>query len=159
MLVELHVVDLGIVADLSLVLPFGAKVHQMAGLVEGVSTDRASRASVKLEGRVDEFGLARADGSDETTAVAVFPYAIDTSNGVFTGDGFLLASRLALIWTTRIGTDGKIANQTTIQSTLKPNGYAPGLAWSGTSAAISPRSAAAVPTTTASTTRPAVASI
>jgi len=52
-------------ADLSLVLPFGAKVHQMAGLVEGVSTDRASRASVKLEGRVDEFGLARADGSVE----------------------------------------------------------------------------------------------
>jgi Domain of Unknown Function (DUF748) len=52
-------------ADLSLVLPFGAKVHQMTGLVEGVSTDRASRASVKLEGRVDEFGLARAGGSVE----------------------------------------------------------------------------------------------
>jgi hypothetical protein len=81
--------------------------------------------------------LARADGSDETTAVTVFPYAIDTSAGAFTGDGFLLASRLALIWTTRIGTDGKIANQTTIQSTLKPNGYAPGLAWTGASAAIS----------------------
>jgi hypothetical protein len=81
--------------------------------------------------------LARADGSAETTAVAVFPYAIDTSAGVFTGDGFLLASRLALIWTTRIGTDGMVANQTTIQSTLKPNGYAPGLAWNGTSATIS----------------------
>jgi hypothetical protein len=81
--------------------------------------------------------LARADGSDETTALIVFPYAIDTSAGVFTGDGFLLASRLALIWTTRIGTDGNIAIQTTIQSTLKPNGYAPGLAWNGTSATIS----------------------
>lgn len=52
-------------ADLSLVLPFGAKVHQMTGLVEGVSTDRASRAAVKLEGRVDEFGLARAEGTVE----------------------------------------------------------------------------------------------
>ncbi len=81
--------------------------------------------------------LARADGSDETTAVAIFPYAIDTSAGVFTGDGFLLASRLALIWTTRIGPDGKVANQTTIQSTLMPNGYAPGLAWDGTNATIS----------------------
>jgi hypothetical protein len=81
--------------------------------------------------------LARADGSDETAAVTVFPYVIGTSAGVFTGDGFLLASRLALIWTTRIGTDGKIANQTTIQSTLKASGYAPGLAWNATSAAIS----------------------
>ena len=50
-------------ADLSLILPFGAKVHQLAGLVEGVSTERTSRASLKVEGRVDEFGLARAEGS------------------------------------------------------------------------------------------------
>jgi hypothetical protein len=50
-------------ADLSLVLPFGTKVHQLQGVVEGVSTDRASRATVKLEGSVDEYGLARADGS------------------------------------------------------------------------------------------------
>jgi len=53
-------------ADQSLVLPFGAKVEQAAGLVEGISTDRASRAAVKLEGRVGEFGLARAEGSLET---------------------------------------------------------------------------------------------
>ncbi|HLX80749.1 MAG TPA: DUF748 domain-containing protein [Burkholderiales bacterium] len=51
--------------DLSLVLPFGAEVHEMNGLVEGASTDPASRASVKLEGRVDEYGLARAEGSLE----------------------------------------------------------------------------------------------
>jgi hypothetical protein len=50
-------------ADQSLVLPFGAKVQQMDGLVEGISTDRASRAQVKLEGRVDEYGLARAEGT------------------------------------------------------------------------------------------------
>jgi len=51
--------------DQSLVLPFGAKVHQANGLLEGVSTDRASRATVRLEGRVDEYGLARAEGSLE----------------------------------------------------------------------------------------------
>jgi hypothetical protein len=50
-------------ADLSLVLPFGTKVHELGGLVEHISTDRASRATVKLEGRVDEYGLARAEGS------------------------------------------------------------------------------------------------
>jgi hypothetical protein len=50
-------------ADLSLVLPFGTKVHQLQGVIEGVSTDRASRATLKLEGSVDEYGLARADGS------------------------------------------------------------------------------------------------
>ena len=50
-------------ADLSLVFPFGAKVHKLNGVVDGVSTDRASRASLKLEGQVDEYGLARAEGS------------------------------------------------------------------------------------------------
>jgi hypothetical protein len=53
-------------ADQSLVLPFGAKVEQVAGLVEGISTDRQSRAAIKAEGRVGEFGLARAEGSVET---------------------------------------------------------------------------------------------
>jgi hypothetical protein len=83
--------------------------------------------------------LLLADGSDETTAVSIFPYAIDSSAAVFTGDGFLLASRLAQIVTTRIGTDGQLAGQTTIPSALNastPNGYAPGLAWNGTSAAV-----------------------
>ncbi|HEY6967398.1 MAG TPA: DUF748 domain-containing protein, partial [Burkholderiales bacterium] len=50
-------------ADLSLVFPFGAKVQKLSGLVDGISTDRASRASLKLEGQVDEYGLARAEGS------------------------------------------------------------------------------------------------
>jgi hypothetical protein len=50
-------------ADLSLVFPFGAKVQKLNGVVDGVSTDRASRASLKVEGQVDEYGLARAEGS------------------------------------------------------------------------------------------------
>ena len=50
-------------ADLSLVLPFAATVNQLEGLVQGIGSDRASRAAVRLEGRVDEYGLARAEGS------------------------------------------------------------------------------------------------
>jgi hypothetical protein len=50
-------------SDLSLVLPFAAKIEEFSGDVLGLSTDRASRAVAKLEGRVDEFGLARVDGS------------------------------------------------------------------------------------------------
>ena len=50
-------------SDLSLVLPFAAKIQELGGNVLGLSSDRASRAVAKLEGRVDEFGLARIDGS------------------------------------------------------------------------------------------------
>jgi hypothetical protein len=50
-------------SDLSLLLPFAAKIQDFGGNVLGLSTDRASRAVTKLEGRVDEFGLARVDGS------------------------------------------------------------------------------------------------
>jgi uncharacterized protein involved in outer membrane biogenesis len=49
--------------DLSLVLPFSANVKELNGVVQGVSTDRDSRASVRLDGRVDEYGLARVEGS------------------------------------------------------------------------------------------------
>ncbi|MGH8765501.1 MAG: DUF748 domain-containing protein [Burkholderiales bacterium] len=49
-------------ADLSLVLPFGTRVNQLAGVMEGISTNRQSRATLKVEGRVDEYGLARAEG-------------------------------------------------------------------------------------------------
>lgn len=49
-------------SDLSLVLPFAAKIRELQGDISGLSTDRASRAVAKLEGRVDEFGLARIDG-------------------------------------------------------------------------------------------------
>ncbi|HEX6528648.1 MAG TPA: DUF748 domain-containing protein, partial [Burkholderiales bacterium] len=50
-------------SDLSLVLPFAAKIQDFEGDVLGLSTDKASRAVTKMEGRVDEFGLARVDGS------------------------------------------------------------------------------------------------
>jgi hypothetical protein len=57
--------DGGIVdfADLSLVLPFAARIHELTGAVQGLGTDPDARALVRLEGRVDEYGLARAEGS------------------------------------------------------------------------------------------------
>ena len=50
-------------ADLSLVLPFAARIREFSGVVTGISSDPASRAQMKLEGRVDETGLARLDGA------------------------------------------------------------------------------------------------
>jgi outer membrane protein OmpA-like peptidoglycan-associated protein len=50
-------------ADLSLVLPFSTRVHGLAGVVAGLAADPASRATVKLDGRVDEFGLVKVDGA------------------------------------------------------------------------------------------------
>jgi hypothetical protein len=49
--------------DLSLVLPFAAKIYDFEGDVLGLSTDKASRAVTRMEGRVDDFGLARVEGS------------------------------------------------------------------------------------------------
>jgi hypothetical protein len=50
-------------ADQSLVLPFATEVQELNGVVQGLASDRASRAVVRLEGRVAEYGLARAEGS------------------------------------------------------------------------------------------------
>jgi uncharacterized protein involved in outer membrane biogenesis len=50
-------------ADLSLVLPYAARVHGLNGVVVGLGSDPGSRATVKLDGRVDEFGLVKVDGA------------------------------------------------------------------------------------------------
>ena len=49
-------------ADLSLALPFGTRVHGVAGSVVGVSNVPGGRARLQLEGHVDDYGLARAAG-------------------------------------------------------------------------------------------------
>ena len=48
--------------DLSLRPQFGAKIYELNGVVTGLSSDRDSRSQIELEGRVDEFGLARIRG-------------------------------------------------------------------------------------------------
>jgi hypothetical protein len=50
-------------ADLSLVLPFATRVHTLNGVVAGLGSDADTRATMKLDGRVDEFGLVKVDGA------------------------------------------------------------------------------------------------
>jgi hypothetical protein len=50
-------------ADLSLVPQFGAHMHTLGGVINGLSTDAASTAQVELDGKVDEYGSARIRGS------------------------------------------------------------------------------------------------
>jgi uncharacterized protein involved in outer membrane biogenesis len=50
-------------ADLSLVLPFATRVREFGGVATGISSNPASRAEMKFEGRVDKTGLARVDGA------------------------------------------------------------------------------------------------
>ena len=57
-------IDKGILdfADLSLTPQFGTKIHQLGGVVTGMSSTPGSRAQVQLEGNVDEYGLAKIGG-------------------------------------------------------------------------------------------------
>ena len=50
-------------ADLSLTPQFGTRMHDLGGVVTGLSTDPATTAQVELDGKVDEFGSARVRGS------------------------------------------------------------------------------------------------
>jgi hypothetical protein len=50
-------------ADLSLRPQFGTRISDLSGLIVGLSTDAAARAEVSLEGKVDQFGLARLTGT------------------------------------------------------------------------------------------------
>ena len=50
-------------SDDSLSPGFVAKIYELAGTANGLSSDRESRSQFALEGRVDEFGYARLSGS------------------------------------------------------------------------------------------------
>lgn len=49
-------------ADLSLTPQFGTKIHELGGVVIGMSSAPDSRAQVQLDGHVDEYGLAKIKG-------------------------------------------------------------------------------------------------
>ena len=49
-------------ADLSLTPQFGTRIHDLNGTVNSLSTRKGSKAQVKLEGGVDQYGLARFSG-------------------------------------------------------------------------------------------------
>jgi hypothetical protein len=59
-------------ADLSLVLPFATRIHGLNGVVAGLGSDATSRAAVKLDGRVDEFGSVKVDGALNALQPKVF---------------------------------------------------------------------------------------
>jgi len=61
-------------ADLSLLTPFGTKIHELKGIVAGVSSTRGARAQVKLDGRVDEYGTANIDGELNTSDPKAFTH-------------------------------------------------------------------------------------
>ena len=50
-------------ADLSLVAPFGTRIHGVKGVVAGLSSVAGSRATVQLDGLVDRYGEAKLRGS------------------------------------------------------------------------------------------------
>jgi uncharacterized protein involved in outer membrane biogenesis/outer membrane protein OmpA-like peptidoglycan-associated protein len=50
-------------SDLSLVLPFATRVHALNGVVAGLGSDPESRATMKLDGKVDEFGVVKVEGA------------------------------------------------------------------------------------------------
>ena len=59
-------------ADLSLPTPFGTKIHELKGIVAGISSAKDARAQVKLDGRVDEYGTAKIDGELNTSDPKAF---------------------------------------------------------------------------------------
>lgn len=59
-------------ADLSLVLPFATNIKALGGSASGLSSAPESRASLKLEGRIEENGLARAEGTIQPFAPKKF---------------------------------------------------------------------------------------
>jgi hypothetical protein len=59
-------------ADLSLRPQFGTRVSDLAGLIVGISSEASSRAEVSLEGKVDEFGLARLSGTVAPASAAQY---------------------------------------------------------------------------------------
>ncbi len=52
-------------ADLSLRIPFAAKIYELKGAIAGLSTKEGARAQIQLEGRVDEFGTSSIQGRIE----------------------------------------------------------------------------------------------
>jgi len=50
-------------ADQSLVLPFATKIHSAIGSVTDISSRGASGSRLSLEGKVDEYGFAKAEGT------------------------------------------------------------------------------------------------
>ncbi|MDD5210860.1 MAG: DUF748 domain-containing protein [Sulfuricurvum sp.] len=62
----------GTFSDLSLPLPFKTYIHDLKGEVLGISTTKDVTTFVRLKGGVDQYGLAKIDGSLNTNAPKSF---------------------------------------------------------------------------------------
>jgi len=49
-------------ADYSLSLPFGSRIHNLRGVITGLTSQPGTPGQVELDGQVDDYGLARAVG-------------------------------------------------------------------------------------------------
>ncbi len=68
---EIHEASLDF-SDLSLPLPFAAAIRSMDGSISTLSNSSAEPAAVALEGQVNEYGLARIEGSINAWALDAF---------------------------------------------------------------------------------------
>ena len=59
-------------ADLSLTPQFGTRMHELKGVVAGISTKKDARAQVKLDARVNEYGTAKIEGELNTSNPKAF---------------------------------------------------------------------------------------
>ncbi len=59
-------------ADLSLRIPFAAKIYELKGAIVGLSTKEGARARIQLEGKVDEYGMSKIQGQIESLNVKHF---------------------------------------------------------------------------------------
>lgn len=59
-------------ADLSLILPFAARIEHLGGTVKGLSSDTATRAVVALDGKLAPTGTAQVRGEAKLLAKDVF---------------------------------------------------------------------------------------
>jgi len=53
-------------ADRRLWIPFDTKIHELRGNIAGISSVQDARSELRLRGRVDEYGTARAEGEINT---------------------------------------------------------------------------------------------
>ncbi len=59
-------------ADYSLALPFGTRIHDLHGTVNGISSRPGAPSQVELDGEVDDYGMARAAGQVDLFAPTDF---------------------------------------------------------------------------------------
>lgn len=59
-------------ADLSLNIPFAAKIYELKGAIFGLSTKKGAQAQIHLEGRVDEYGTSSIQGQIEPFKIKHF---------------------------------------------------------------------------------------